>query len=578
MMRIICISLLLFGLHLFAPAISRGEGPLRIVATGGRMGHDSVTITTNTAFWHRSPHVLGGPVDEIQIGLMNWLHGYTDEVVSTTDVTIAYAWLERASTGQVVPLTFGGNRQFVMPANSLQAYFPSDPIPSTVWTGAPPARDDLFWVQVKGRVATNANIYLGSPTTWSGAKFINYYPGNDPGTYDTTGAVPTIVAASARVRGLPLVFTGRFSAPGYLSVIGIGDSILDGTGDTANPVPTIAGYGFFNRAALDVSNKNAIAVFNLTRHGSASSVWNNPIRMPKFLKLANVIVEEYGTNDIGQNGTGNTDQLKARLHGIWNRARTSGVQKVVRTLLLPRTDTTNEWRTKEGQTPNTGWGAGGKRDTMNDFFYASQSSGNVDVVVNILDTVADPTDNHYWMTNGAPELYNTDSTHLDNTGNAACAPVLRAALLSLNVDTNVDTYAQWTNRVAWGAADSSPGAAPNHDGLSNIEAYAHDLSPLDAVGGTNLPSLAVDVTSTNGPWMVYTYRRNATAGDMSYRFFTSEDLMNAPWLSLFVNSLDVVEELVDANPDGDGSAQLVKLKVKVPPSLAGKFLMLDVDI
>jgi hypothetical protein len=65
---------------------------------------------------------------------------------------------------------------------------------------------------------------------------------------------------------------------------------------------------------------------------------------------------------------------------------------------------------------------------------------------------------------------------------------------------------------------------------------------------------------------------------MSYRFFTSEDLLNAPWLSLFVNSLDVVEELVDSNPDGDGSAQLVKLKVKIPASLAGKFLMLDVDI
>jgi hypothetical protein len=215
---------------------------------------------------------------------------------------------------------------------------------------------------------------------------------------------------------------------------------------------------------------------------------------------------------------------------------------------------------------------------MNDFFHASQSSGKIDVVVNILDTVADPTDNHYWMTNGAPELYNTDSTHLDNTGNAACAPVLRAALLSLNVDTNADTYAQWTNRLTWGDADSSPGADPNHDGLSNVEAYAHDLSPLDAVSGTNLPSFTVDTTSTNGPWMVYTYRRNATAGDMSYRFFTSEDLLNTPWLSLFVNSLDVVEELVDSNPDGDGSAQLVKLKVKIPSTLAGKFLMLDVDI
>ena len=573
-----CISFLLFGLQLLALSPARGEGPLRIVATGGRMGHDGITITTNNAFRHRTPHVLGGPVDEIQVGFMNWLHGYTDEVVSTTDVTIAYAWLERASTGQVVPLTFAGNRQFVMPANSLQAYFPSDPIASTVWTGTPPARDDLFWVHVKGSVPTNANIYVGCPATWPGAKFITYYPANDPGTYDTTGAVPTIVAASSRARGLPVVFTGRYSAPGYLSVIGIGDSILDGTGDTANPVPTVAGYGFFNRAALDVSNKNAIAVFNLTRHGSASSVWNNPVRMPKFLKLANVIVEEYGTNDIGQNGTGNTDQLKTRLYNLWNRARSEGVQRVVRTLLLPRTNSTNSWINKEGQTPNTGWDTGGKRDIMNDYFYSNLSSGQLDAVVNVLDAVADPVDNHYWMTNGTAELYNTDSTHLDNTGNAACAPVLRAALLSLSVDTNAVTYRQWTNQIVWGGADASPEADPNHDGISNVEAYAHDLSPLSEASAADRPSLAVDSTSTNGPWMVYTYRRNKTAGDMSYRFFTSEDLLNAPWRSLFINSLDVVEELVNPDPDGDGSAQLVKLKVKVAPDLAGKFLMLDVDI
>jgi len=572
------IILNLLGLCLLAAPMVFGEGPLRIVATGGRMGHDGVTITTNTAFRHRTPHVLGGPVDEIQVGFMNWLHGYTDEVVSTTDVTIAYAWLERGSTGQVVPLTFGGSRQFVMPANSTQAYFPSDPIASTVWTGAPPARDDLFWVHVKGSVPTNANIYLGCPATWPGAKFITYYPANDPGTHDTAGTVPTIAGASGRVRGLPVVFTGRYSKPGYLSVIGLGDSILDGTGDTANPVQSIAGFGFFNRAALDVSNKNTIAVFNLTRHGSASSVWNNPVRMPKFLKLANVIVEEYGTNDIGQNGTGNTDQLKTRLLGIWNRARSEGVQYVLRTTLLPRTNTTNEWRTKEGQTPNPGWDAGGKRDSMNDYFYANVTSGKVDAVVNLLAAVADPTDNHYWMTNGLAELYNTDSTHLDNTGNAACAPVLRAALLALNVDTNADTYAQWTNQLVWGSADSSPEADPNDDGVNNLEAYAFDLSPMEEASVTNLPQFTVDATATNGTWMVYTYRRNKTAGDMSYRFFTSEDLLNAPMLSLFVNSIDVVEEIAHADPDGDGSAQLVRLKVKIAPELADKVLMLDIDI
>ena len=45
-----------------------------------------------------------------------------------------------------------------------------------------------------------------------------------------------------------MVFTGRYSKPGCLSVIGIGDSILDGTGDTANPGPVVSGFGLGFRA------------------------------------------------------------------------------------------------------------------------------------------------------------------------------------------------------------------------------------------------------------------------------------------------------------------------------------------
>lgn len=411
-----------------------GREPLRIVATGGRMGHDISKISTNSSFRHRTPHVLGGPVDEILIGFMNWAHSYTAEVVSATDVTIEYAWLERESTHQVVPLTFGGKRQFVMPANSEDAYFSADVIESSVWTGKPLVQDEVFWVNIKGHVPDESKLYTGTPATWPGAKFIAYDPANDPGTYDTIGPVPSIAGAKSYYKGIPLVFAGRYSEPGHFSVIGIGDSILQGTGDRENPAPVIAGFSFFNRAAVDEKGTHAIAMFNLTRHAVASSCWKSPVRMPQFLPLANVVVEELGTNDIGKNGTGDTKALQTRLEGIWDRARKAGVQYVLRTQLLPRTtDAKYTWASKAVQTPCPGWDDGGKRDLMNGFFDKAKSDGKIDGVVETLGAVCDSTDTHYWLSNGTAKYFTGDGTHASAAGNAAMAPVLRKALLALDV-------------------------------------------------------------------------------------------------------------------------------------------------
>jgi len=166
-------------------------------------------------------------------------------------VTITAAWLERASTGQVVPLTFSGARQLVLPMNSTTPCWFSDPVPSSVWTGAAPARDEVFWLHATGSVPEGGKVPVGTPTTYAGARFVMYPPANDPGTRDVAGVIPTITGASARTEGLPLVFIGRYTGPGHLAVIGIGDSILHGSGDSANPTAVISGYGFFDRAALE---------------------------------------------------------------------------------------------------------------------------------------------------------------------------------------------------------------------------------------------------------------------------------------------------------------------------------------
>lgn len=94
-----------------------------------------------------------------------------------------------------------------------------------------------------------------------------------PNTYTAT---PNVAGGSFRTEGIPLVFIGRYTGPGHLAVISIGDSVLHGSGDSANPTAVVSGYGFFNRAALDAQGQNTIATFNLTRHGQTAGAWVIP--------------------------------------------------------------------------------------------------------------------------------------------------------------------------------------------------------------------------------------------------------------------------------------------------------------
>jgi lysophospholipase L1-like esterase len=510
------LSVLVFAVTFAAPLVAQQQ-PVRVVATGGRIASNFYTpAAANTAFRQRTPHKLGGPVAEIRIGFMDWMYPYDAETPNTTNaVTLTHAWLERASTGQIVPLTFSGSRTLVLPMNSTTPYWLSDPVSSSVWTGATPARDEVFWLNVRGFIPSGGKIPSGTPTTYAGAKFVVYPPANDPGSFDTTGPVPSITGGSTRTAGLPMIFLGRFSTPGHLAVIGIGDSILDGTGDSANPVPVIAGYGFFNRAAVDTNGANAIAMFNLTRHGQSAANFVNPTRQQRqthFLPFANVVVEEYGTNDLGSGGTGSTSAILTRTETIWSMARDAGVQKIIRTQLMPRTASTDSWATLAGQTPNSGWAAGGKRDLINAGFATALADGKIDILLDCLAAIAAPSDNTRWLVNGTAKYVTSDGTHVSAAGNARLAIPLRAALLSLTVDDttppppaaveliidNLDPAPRFTKSSGWATGSGVAGQYGSdylHDGDAGKGSKSALFTPAFPATG----AYAVSVNWTAAP-------------------------------------------------------------------------------
>jgi len=580
----IFLALLMLSLTAWMPH-TQAEQPLRYVATGSRIGvYQQGTNTERTAFWHRTPHQLGGPVSEIQIGFMNWFLNYSNENTVGNTVTIEYAWLERASDGQVVPITFSGSRQLVMPANDVEPYWLGDTIDSSVWTSGTPQRDEVFWLHIKGSIPESGNISQGSPTGYSGSKFILYDPSNDPGTYDIAGTVPSITDQYARTRGLPTMFLGRFTTSGYLSVIGIGDSILDGSGDASSSYSTISGFGFFCRAAVDESGDNTIATFNLTRHGASATAptkASNP-RQQHFLKFANVAVEEYGTNDLGSSGSGDVSTIQGRLEDIWELCRQEGIQKIIRTQLMPRTSSvTYNWVSREDQTPNSGWGdvdAGdsGKRDALNAGFETSLENGEIDVLLENLAVVSDPFDDHYWLTNGSNDYMTNDGTHLRAAANILVAEVLREALLSITVDTL--SYASWSDSIDWGSADASPEADPNNDRITNLMAYALNVSPVNEVETTQLPkpSLEPAASELEDAWFTYVYRMHSVAADLDFRILSNTNLTSDDWTDLSIDGIDTQLNTLDEDIDGDGSTILKEVRIRLIESESNRFLKLEV--
>lgn len=568
-------ALIAFGLLCTASA----DQPLRVVGTGGRMATGSYTTSaTATSFWQRTAHKLGGPVAELDIGFMNWAFGDSGEVANTSPIAIHHAWVERVSTGQVVPLTFSGQRELVMPAGDTNAFWIADAIPSSVWTNSAPARDELFWVHAKGNIGVGGKIYQGTPSTFSGSKFVVYDPANDPGSADFAGTVPAITGANARQTALPMLFLGRFTGPGHLAVIGIGDSILFGLGDTSNPTPVITGFGFLDRAALDVNGSNTIATMNLARSGEAAGDWlSSHVRQSKILAFANVAVEEFGTNDIGADGgSANVTLISNRLESVWAALRTAGVQRIVRTRLLPRTaSATTNWISLADQTPNPGWSAGGARDQINAMIGASLTNGKLDAIAETLSAVRDPSDDHYWLSNGANDYMTADGTHPRPAAYALLAPPLRNTLLSLAVDVPAPaTYAAWSADIAWNGADSSPDGDPNTDGVNNLLAYALDLDPLSTATSDALPYATLDSTPGGIPWLNYYHRENTQAADLTYFVQVSEDLQS--WTNLVVDGVSIVEETADADPDADGSATLRRMRLNLETRTPAGFLRLHV--
>jgi parallel beta-helix repeat protein len=135
-------------------------------------------------------------------------------------------------------------------------------------------------------------------------------------------------------------------------------------------------------------------------------------------------------------------------------------------------------------------------------------------------------------------------------------------------------YFDWQQSFTWSASASLPDSDPNQNGVPNLLEYALDLNPLSQTSPT-LPSVGWNTSTPDGPWLTFTYRHNLKADDLTYEILSSEDLQS--WSVLNVDEVSTFSETVDANPDGDGSCELLRIRTLADPSLNKLFLRLRVS-
>lgn len=220
--------------------------------------------------------------------------------------------------------------------------------------------------------------------------------------------------SSAIILGVP-------TAP-MASILYIGDSIADGTGD-AQSNGSNNGYingniGFIARGLGNVNNSQVpyckVTIGSWTFAYCLAS--NAPLQRTLWPYATSVVIA-LGTNDIAANGS-NLAAMQTFVTNLCTSIKNvMGPYEVpVKTAvctLMPRTTSTDSWATAANQTPVSGMGVGQTRDTYNAWLKAQPfvKGSPIDAVIDVNPFVEDSANPGKWITNGVASYPTADGVH-----------------------------------------------------------------------------------------------------------------------------------------------------------------------
>ncbi len=135
--------------------------------------------------------------------------------------------------------------------------------------------------------------------------------------------------------------------------------------------------------------------------------------------------------------------------------------------------------------------------------------------------------------------------------------------------TSYDAWAATAFPAETPEADRLADADPNADGVVNLLAYAYRLDPILTPPHELPQSFFVPAPGGAGGELVYQFRRNKLAADLTYVVQVSDSL--GSWTDFTGSTL-----VINADPDGDGGAEVVEIRIPVTDNETKKFVRLQV--
>lgn len=400
--------------------------PLLSAAIQNRLASDFKFNATYKNLYFRTPYIISGNKTSLALVFNAWLTAGAGQVSIGNSATITECSLEHPN-GTVVPITFSASRSLVMASGDNDKV--SDEIPASSFGVATFADSITVWV--KGLislplVANNINTcayfqdLAGSQLHWYDTALTTLSSTDVAGAYVPTGGVQVNTNT-----GFMPVLIGRDISASHKAIVGVGDSLTDGTGDqTANGA---YGRGYFFTSLRTTANVVKHAGISAARGGASSTAFTGGnTKWRSYIKYCNAAYVCFGTNDLEGGATVAT--LITNLTTIMNALGTNGISAAKRILigLNPRSTSTDAWLTEANQTIlNSKWDTGGVVETYNtvdapamaptyckDFVFLSSNRGT--------------SSQYKWLADGTTGNRTTlDGTHPNTVGCERNAVVIR---------------------------------------------------------------------------------------------------------------------------------------------------------
>ncbi len=351
-----------------------GQFALQNIAARGQVHNGAVAAAgakTRYKAIYRFTIGAGGARSVAPVFSNFWLNNVlAREVNGAAPYTIRKAAVMVGTT--VVPCNFGGARSATVAGGTIDLC--ADPILASQFGLEQFAPGIPVYVRFALDLPAGQTVSgHPSPMYLGGESILAFDPANDIDDIDlATFATPTGADVWVGIPG-PIMLAGIPATP-VTSLIGLGDSILDGSVDTAGDGS--AGGGWLRRAAYAAG----MPYLSISRTGDkAQFIAASNVKTSRLLAYGHAAVLALGNNDLRDGRT--AAQFLGDLRSIWSLLRANGIAHICQAQVIGETGSTEQNTTVAGQTPIAVSGPG-VRDAVNAVI-AALDGGAIDDQIDI---------------------------------------------------------------------------------------------------------------------------------------------------------------------------------------------------